>query len=204
MRFSILHRIAASTVLSIGLVVAGCNNQSAGAPGAQPAKTASTRTNAPPAEPLPEGLTLATNESQVPSRANPKLQTIKLFVGPHVLKTELALKDEEIRTGMMYRQGIEEDEAMLFVFAFPHRAGFWMKNVDIPLDGAYIDPDGIILEIVDMKPRDETTLSAKTARVQYVLETKHGWFERNSVGPGMLVTTEHGSLKETFSHRPAR
>ena len=195
-------RPATALTLAGLLAFAGCNNQDVSVPQKQVAQAPDTTT--PTNQPLPEGFTLATNTTQVPSKANPKLQTIQLYVGPHVLKTELALTDEQIRTGMMFRQSIEEDEAMLFVFPFPHRAGFWMKNVDIPLDGAYIDPDGVILEIVDMKPHNETTLYAQTARVQFVLETKHGWFERNGVGPGTLITTERGTLQETFSHRSTR
>ena len=163
-----------------------------------------TNYNAPLPNTLPEGLTLATNDAQVPSEANPKLQTLNLFIGPHVLKTELALNDQQIRTGMMFRKKIAEGEAMLFVFPFPHRAGFWMKNVGIPLDGAYIDPEGVILQVVDMKPNDTTTLHASSDRVQFVLETRHGWFERNGVKPGVLIRTERGTLRETFFKQPSR
>lgn len=185
------------------LLVSGCNNQGATPANNNDSAPADPATNAAPTNPG-RGFTLATNDSLVPKQANPKLQTIKLFVGPHVMKTELAMKDREIRTGMMYRTNIAEDEAMLFAFSRPHRAGFWMKNVDIPLDGAYIDPDGIILQIVDMKPHDETSLTANSARVQFVLETKHGWFERNGVKPGTLITTEHGTLKESFRFGQSR
>ncbi len=182
------------------LIVTGCNNHTATAPNGS---VAVTKTNAAPARPTPD-LTLATDDVFVPKKANAKLQTMDLYVGPKVMKTELALNDLEIRTGMMYRTNIAENEAMLFVFSRPHRAGFWMKNVDIPLDGAYIDPDGVILQIVDMKPHDETSLTADTDRVQFVLETKHGWFERNGVKPGTLITTERGALRDTFSFRPVR
>ena len=176
------------------LIVTGCNNHTASTSGDTATATTS---NAAPAKPKP-ALTLATDDALVPKKANPKLQTIDLYVGPHVMKTELALNDQQIRTGMMYRTNIAENEAMLFVFPAPHRAGFWMKNVDIPLDGAYIDPDGFILQIVDMKPNDETTLHANSPRVQFVLETKHGWFERNGIKPGVLITTELGTLKQSF------
>lgn len=198
-----INRTLAVVALSGCLLITGCNNQSVTATTSS-APTNNNKNNTPFPNTLPQGLTLATNDAQVPSKANPKLQTLNLFVGPHVLKTELALNDQQIRTGMMFRKKIAEDEAMLFVFPFKHRAGFWMKNVSIPLDGAYIDPEGVILQIVDMKPNDTTTLHASSDRVQFVLETKHGWFERNGVKPGMLIRTERGTLQETFFKQPSR
>jgi uncharacterized membrane protein (UPF0127 family) len=196
------HTVQTFALLFVGaLVVTGCNHQSANS--SNSTATAVTDSNAAPATPKP-ALTLATDDALVPKKANPKLQTIDLYVGPHVMKTELALNDQQIRTGMMYRTNIAENEAMLFVFSGPHRAGFWMKNVEIPLDGAYINPEGVILQIVDMKPHDETALNADTDRVQFVLETKHGWFERNGVKPGMLITTERGTLKDSFRFGPSR
>jgi len=34
-----------------------------------------------------------------------------------------------------------------------------------------------------------------------VLEVNQGWFERNKVGIGAVIRTEHGSLTETFFGR---
>lgn len=133
-----------------------------------------------------------------PTRAQPKLPTLKLWLGAHEITAEIARRSEEILTGMMFRHALGENEGMLFVFASPHRASFWMKNVSIPLSCAYIDPEGIIQEIHDLKPFDENPVPASTDKVQYVLEVNQGWFERHNVGRGMLVRTERGSLAETF------
>jgi uncharacterized membrane protein (UPF0127 family) len=103
-----------------------------------------------------------------------------------------------LQTGMMFRTNMTENEAMLFVFAQPHRASFWMKNTLIPLSCAYISRDGVILEIHDLKPRDETSVVAESDAVRFVLETKQGWFQRNNVGVGAFVRSETGSLMDTF------
>jgi len=92
-------------------------------------------------------------------------------------------------------------EGMLFVFSQPHRAQFWMRNTLLPLSCAYIDSEGTILELHDMKPRDETPIPAASDQVQYVLEMNKGWFERHNVTPGMLINTERGSLSQTFFRR---
>ena len=76
-----------------------------------------------------------------------------------------------------------------------------MRNTLIPLSCAYIGSDGTILEIHDMKPKDETPIEAGTDKIQYVLEVNRGWFDRNKVSTGMVVRTERGSLRESFFGR---
>src|SRR5262245_36282875 len=51
-----------------------------------------------------------------PTRAQPKLRTMKLYVGREVIAAELALTETEVRTGMMFRTSMKEEEGMLFVF----------------------------------------------------------------------------------------
>jgi uncharacterized protein len=103
---------------------------------------------------------------------------------------------------MMWRTGMGEMEGMIFVFERPHRASFWMKNTLVPLSCAYIDPEGVILEIHDMRPKDEASIPAGTDRVQYVLEVPQGWFQRHNVPVGSLIRSERGTLRETFFRRP--
>lgn len=135
---------------------------------------------------------------QLPTKAQPKLQTMKLWLGPEELNTELALTGIQQQTGMMFRTNMAENEAMLFVFPYPHQASFWMMNTYVPLSAAYIDPDGIILEIHKLEPLNTNSVEAATDRIQYVLETKDGWFDRHNVRTGMVVRSEYGPLRSTF------
>jgi uncharacterized membrane protein (UPF0127 family) len=136
-----------------------------------------------------------------PTQAQAKLQTLKLWLGPEEMITEIAMSEKEIMTGMMFRTQMAENEGMLFVFAGPHQLAFWMRNTLLPLSCAYIDPDGTILEVHDMKPKDETPIPSATARIQYVLEVKQGWFQRHNINVGTQIRTERGTLAETFSSR---
>ena len=133
-----------------------------------------------------------------PTRPLTGLPTVQVWLGTNQMTAEVVRTMEEIHTGMMFRTSIGEDQGMLFVFGRPHRASFWMKNVSVPLSCAYLDPDGRILEIHDLEPGEETPVYARSSRVQFVLETGRGWFERRRVQPGMLVRTEAGSLAQTF------
>lgn len=137
----------------------------------------------------------------LPSAAQPRLQTLKVWVGAEELVAELALTDTQRMTGMMYRTNMADSEAMLFVFPVAHRTSFWMKNTPLPLSAAYVAPDGTILEIHDLKPYDTNSVPAGSGRVQYVLETTQGWFQRKNIGPGAVLRTERGSLQETFFRR---
>ena len=99
---------------------------------------------------------------------------------------------------MMFRTNMAEGEGMVFVFPMPQRADFWMKNTILPLSAAYIDPDGQILEIHDLQPQDTNSVTAATGNIQYVLETRQGWFKRHNIREGTVIATERGTLRKTF------
>jgi len=134
----------------------------------------------------------------LPTAAQPKLQTMKLWLGAEEMVAELALTGQQQQTGMMFRTNLAENAGMLFVFPVPHRASFWMMNCPLPLSAAYIDPEGVILEIHDLQPHNTNSVAASSERVQYVLETSQGWFGRHNVNTAMVVRTEHGTLADTF------
>src|SRR5690606_12186538 len=104
-----------------------------------------------------------------------------------------------IQKGMMWRTNVAETNAMLFVFGRPHQTSFWMKNVPIDIDVAYIDTDGVIAEVHRLERHNTNPVLARRHDILYALETAAGWFQRNGIGPGVAVQTEHGSLRETFS-----
>ena len=152
-------------------------------------------TAAPPAAVVPAA------SSSSPTRAQPKLPTIKLWLGAQELVSELALSSLQIQTGMMFRTNLAENAGMLFVFSDRDRRGFWMKNCPHPLSCAYIDSEGVILETYDMKPHDESPILSKSDQIQYVLEVNQGWFKRNSIAAGAVIRTERGALRESFFRR---
>jgi uncharacterized membrane protein (UPF0127 family) len=132
----------------------------------------------------------------LPTRAQPKLPTTKLWLGNQELISELAMTAESQQAGMMFRTNMAENEAMLFVFAGPHRAGFWMMNTILPLSAGYIDPDGILLEIHDLQPGNTNTVLAASDRIQFVLEVNQGWFQRHNISTGTLIRAQSGPLKQ--------
>lgn len=133
------------------------------------------------------------------AHAQTNLATMKLFIGSQELLTELALKPTEIFTGMMWRTNIAETDSMLFAFPTAEPRSFYMRNTYVPLSVAYIDPEGVIQEIHDLQPLDETPVPSKSDNIQYVLEVKQGWFKRHNIAAGALVRCQYGDLKNTFT-----
>jgi hypothetical protein len=156
--------------------------------GKAPATAAVTPAPTPPPPGLPA----------LPTAAQPKLQTIKIWLGAEEMIAELALNDSTRQVGMMFRTNMAENEGMLFVFPMPHRTAFWMKNTKIALSAAYINPEGVILEIHKLEPENTNSVTAGSDQIQYVLETKQGWFERHNVSTGAVIRTEIGPLKNSF------
>jgi uncharacterized membrane protein (UPF0127 family) len=134
----------------------------------------------------------------LPKQAQPKLRTMKIFLGPEAFDAELALTTQEEMTGMMFRTNIQETDAMLFVLPYTQRANFWMKNCPESISAAYINPDGVIEEIHHLEKNDTNGVQAASENIRFVLETQDGWFDKHHIGPGTPVTTEKGSLRNTF------
>jgi uncharacterized membrane protein (UPF0127 family) len=131
-----------------------------------------------------------------PSAGQPQsLRTIDLHIDNAVLHTEVASTRQERETGLMYVTQMPDNDGMMFLMAEVGPATFWMKNTLIPLSVAFIDSNGVILDIHDMQPADPTARdqniplthrdSDKTA---YALETNLHWFALNGIKPGDKIT----------------
>ncbi|MGA8854575.1 MAG: DUF192 domain-containing protein [Christiangramia sp.] len=90
------------------------------------------------------------------------------------LDIELAESDYEHQTGLMYRESMEENQGMLFLYNSERVRSFYMKNTYIPLDIIYYDADSTLVSIQkNATPRDETSLPSEGPS-QYVLEINGG------------------------------
>ena len=143
----------------------------------------------------------ASLDDMLPKQAQPKLPTLKIYLGAETLDAELALTSQQEMTGMMYRTNIQDTDAMLFVLPFTQRANFWMKNCPESISAAYITSDGVIAEIHHLEKNDTNGVAAATDNIRFVLETSDGWFTRHNVSTGAVIRTDKGSLAETFPSR---
>lgn len=111
------------------------------------------------------------------------LPTTQLTAGIHLITAEVAATDATRMRGLMFRQALAANHGMLFVFDHKTIHCMWMRNTLIPLSVAFIEDDGTIVNILDMKPHDENRHCAAKP-VRYALEMSQGWFASRGIGPG--------------------
>ena len=109
-----------------------------------------------------------------------------LTIGGQKLIVEVASTPQTRETGLMNRFSLQQDHGMLFVFEAPQPLAFWMKDTYIPLSIAFVDHNGRILNIEDMRPQDETTHWSKGPAL-YAIEMRQGWFAAKGIAAGDAV-----------------
>ena len=119
--------------------------------------------------------------------AQPKLPTLEVRVGGVPLTVEVAGSGQQRYMGLSFRESLDEDAGMLFVYPDARPLTFTMRNTLIPLSIAFIDADLVVREIIDMDV-GPGQLFDSSAPARYALEVNQGWFERHDVAPGALVT----------------
>jgi uncharacterized membrane protein (UPF0127 family) len=143
------------------------------------------------ADPDERALAAAAREALAPPAAD---ATVTIHAGGRSIRVacERRATPNAISVGMMFRRRFDgEDRGMLF--EYPHRdyRRFWMRNVFIPIDVAYVR-DGAVAQIQRMAPAAGTPSAdipfyPSDAAVRHALEMPAGWFERNGVGIGARV-----------------
>ena len=119
---------------------------------------------------------------------------VTLHIGKASLTTAIAATGPQQERGLMYVTKLPDNDGMIFLLPTVTTATFWMKNTLIPLSVAFIDKNGVILEIHDMKALDETITRSDSDQVAYALETNLHWFALNSVKPGDKIQPPPSTL----------
>jgi uncharacterized membrane protein (UPF0127 family) len=111
---------------------------------------------------------------------------IPLYIRNLEIQAEVAATAAERAKGLMGRKHLGKDDGMLFIFESEAIHGFWMKNTLIALSIAFIDRDGKIVAITDMKPL--TLNSHDPPRpILYALEMNQGWFAEHGIRVGEVI-----------------
>ncbi len=103
------------------------------------------------------------------------------------LSVEIAQNEFRRRKGLMFRKRLPINEGMLFVFETEQRLNFWMRNTYIPLSIAYIDGCGVVREILEMSPLDDSKTYPSKYPAKYALEVNMGWFASRGITPGSRI-----------------
>ena len=114
------------------------------------------------------------------------------------LDVELAETQEQRARGLMMRDSLPPTSGMLFVYPELQsgRSGFWMYQTRIPLDVAFLAPDGTILRISPMSPclapaATDCPVFRAEQPFQAALEMNQGFFAVEGIREGdRIVRTE--------------
>jgi len=120
------------------------------------------------------------------SFSDAELTLIKLTIAGHGVAAEVASTEPQREQGLMFRRMLPEDRGMLFVFPQLERHGMWMVNTYLPLSVAFVDADGTIINIEDMRPHTREVHSADRP-ARYALEMNRGWFKKRGIKAGAKV-----------------
>ena len=102
------------------------------------------------------------------------------------LQLEVPQNDGEFKLGLMFRESLEQDRGMLFVFENTDQYSFHMKNTFIPLDIAFINEEGIIESIKELDPMNPIPVYPD-GDIRYAIEVNRGWFAENGVEVGDII-----------------
>lgn len=100
---------------------------------------------------------------------------------------EIAQTEKERLRGLMFRDHLDFNEGMLFVYPMAQKVGIWMKNTYIPLDLLFLNENLQIVEIVQgMKPMSQDIVYSKN-NVKYVLEISAGIVQEKNIQIGEVI-----------------
>ncbi len=108
-----------------------------------------------------------------------------LKAGETVLNIDVADTDAKRATGLSNRESLPKGSGLLFVFEEPGYYQFWMKDMNFPIDIAWINENKRIVHIesnVSQFSFPQTYTSFSPAK--YVLETNANFFENAKIKIG--------------------
>ena len=123
----------------------------------------------------------------VQGQPQPKLPTVQISAGMHLITAEVAQNDTQRATGMMFRKTMGTNEGMIFIFERAGQQCFWMQNTLLPLSIAFVADDGRIVNLDEMKPLTQDG-HCSSEPVRYVLEMNQGWFAKRGIKAGTRLS----------------
>lgn len=103
---------------------------------------------------------------------------------------------DELSRGLMGVEDLSPLDGMLFVYSSERFVSHWMKDTLIPLDIAFFDAGGNLVNVLSMEtcPDDDCPSYASDAPAQYAVEVPFGGFDDLPAGSKLVII---GSLEGT-------
>ena len=108
------------------------------------------------------------------------------------LNIEVPQTSGERKLGLMFRESLDYNSGMFFIFDEVGKPAFHMQNTSIPLDIAFINEDGTIESIKPLEPFSLERISSE-GDILYALEVNRGWFAENDIKVGDQIFKDNVS-----------
>lgn len=115
-----------------------------------------------------------------------QMPMMELTAGFYRIEAEVAADQPNRMQGLMFRKSMEANHGMLFVFPQADRHCMWMRNTLLPLSVAFLDDEGRILNVEEMKPQTENNHCAASP-ARFALEMNANWFASKGFKPGQRI-----------------
>ncbi|MDA9623371.1 DUF192 domain-containing protein [Rhodobiaceae bacterium] len=105
-------------------------------------------------------------------------------------KVEIMSTPADQQRGLMFREKLNSNEGMLFLFDKSKKASFWMKNTIISLDLIYIKENGLVDSIYqDLTPMSLKKIQSKS-KVRAALEIPAGDVELHGINYNSFINID--------------
>ena len=122
---------------------------------------------------------------EIPAPLLPKEGERTLTIGDGTFIVEVAETEEERSLGLSGRTTLPEGRGLFFIFEIPGKYGFWMKEMNFPIDIVWIDESWQVAGVErDVSPDSYPKIFYPVRAIKYVLELPAGTaaFKRIDVG----------------------
>lgn len=127
---------------------------------------------------------------------NKPFRQSRVTIGGKTVKVEVAQSIKDKEKGLSGRAGLPEGSGMLFVFPKPDYYGFWMKDMNFPIDIIWIGQDYKVVDVsADVSPATFPKIFLPKEPAQFVLEVNSGWSKETKVMVGDSAKVEGLSLQ---------
>lgn len=96
---------------------------------------------------------------------------IKIQLGEKIYAAEIARTPEARSRGLSGREGLGENDGLLFIFEEPGYPGFWMKDMKFAIDIIWLDENLTVVDVTkNAAPDSYPQIFHPKSPAQYVLE----------------------------------
>jgi hypothetical protein len=112
----------------------------------------------------------------------------EIKISKKTIKVEIADDTCKRNLGLSFRKEIFSDEGMFFIFEGEGNYGFWMKDMNFPIDIIWLDKEYNIVHIEERVSCDSyPEIFGKDNISSYVLELQSGFVDKNNIEVGEKI-----------------